>query len=245
VGEEKKHLTIEKQAQIRHELKFEIDALEYQVLQKKLCKVLKPDPYMPLNRPYNVRNLYFDDFKDTALIDKEAGVFRRRKYRVRIYNHSDAYIKFERKTKIGHYMLKESTLITREEADKMVAQDYGFLAKTKNRVLRDFYLETHCNMMHPVVIVEYEREAYVQPISNVRVTFDTQLRMTIGCMDLFNQKICTVSTLEEQNVILEVKYNEVLPKYICGLFPDTIKPQRAIGKYVICRNQQISQRGVH
>jgi hypothetical protein len=237
-------LILEKPAHLRHELKYEINALEYQVLQKKLSKVLKPDPYMYPKSYYNVRNLYFDDCHDSALSDKDAGLFKRKKYRMRIYDHSAAYIKFERKTKIGSYMLKESTHITRETAEKLIAKDYDFLSKTTDKLLKDFYLETRCNLMRPIVIVEYEREAYIQPIGTVRITFDTCLRTALGCSDLFSDQLCTMSTLNQQSTILEVKYNEVLPKYVCGLFPDTIRPKLAIGKFVICRNQQISHRGV-
>jgi hypothetical protein len=195
------------------------------------------------NSRYNVRSLYFDDCHDTALWDKEAGIYKRKKYRIRIYNHSDAYIKFERKTKISAYMLKESTRISREVADKLIAKDFNFLSKIDDKLLQDFYLETRCNLMRPVVIVEYEREAYVHPIGSVRITFDTQLRTALDCSNLFCNNICTMSTADQSGVILEVKYNEVLPKFIIGLFPDTIRPKMAIGKFVICRNQQIFHRG--
>jgi hypothetical protein len=229
---------------LRHEFKYEIDALEYQVLQKKLTKVLKPDPYMYPKSYYNVRSLYFDDYQNSALRDKDAGYFKRKKYRIRIYDHSAAYIKFERKTKIGPYMLKESTRINREIAEKLIAKDYDFLSKTTDKLLKDFYVETRCNLMRPIVIVEYEREAYIQPIGTVRVTFDTCLRTALGCSDLFSEKLCTMSTLNQQSIILEVKYNEVMPSYVCGLFPDTIRPKLSIGKFVICRKQQISHRGI-
>jgi hypothetical protein len=228
----------------RHELKYEIDPLEYNVLKKKLLTVLKPDPYMVPNNRYNVRSLYFDDCHDTALLDKEAGIYKRKKYRIRIYNGSDAYIKFERKTKIGDYMLKESTRITRGVADKLIAKDFTSLLKIDSKLLHDFYLETRCNLMRPVVIVEYEREAYVHPIGSVRITFDTQLRTALGCLDLFSNSTCTMNTNDQTAIILEVKYNEVLPQFICGLFPDTIRPKLAIGKFVICRNQQILHRGI-
>jgi hypothetical protein len=235
--------TTTKQGSVRHELKYQVDPLEYDVLQKKLRAILKPDPNMLPNRSYNVRNLYFDDLTRSALADKEAGVYKRKKYRIRIYNHSDAYIKFERKTKLGPYMLKENTRITRELADKLIAQDFSCLATAEEPLLREFFLETRCHLMRPVVIVEYEREAYVHPIGNVRVTFDTHLRTATDCFNLFGN-LCAMSTLEQQGIILEVKYNEVLPEYIRGLFPDTIKPKLAIGKYVICRNQQLNQKGI-
>ena len=128
----------ERTLKLRHELKHQIDPLQYSVLQKKLATVLKPDPHMGKNGRYNVRNLYFDDFEDTALRQKEAGIANRSKYRLRIYNHNDEVIKFERKSKISQYTLKESAKITRHEAERMIAGDTGFLAKSQNRLIREF-----------------------------------------------------------------------------------------------------------
>jgi hypothetical protein len=237
-------LEVDAKPQLRHELKYEVNPLEYQVTEKKLSAILQPDPHMQGASSYNVRSLYFDDIKNSSLADKEAGVYKRKKYRMRIYNQSDDFIKFERKTRIGAYMLKESTRITREQADRLIDCDFEFLASLENQLLREFYLETRCKMMRPVVIVEYEREAYIHQVGTVRITFDTQLRTSLGYKQFFSRDYGSMRALEQQDIILEVKYNEVLPGYISGLFPNTIRPQLAVGKYVICRNQQILHVGV-
>jgi hypothetical protein len=192
---------------------------------------------------YLVRNLYFDDYKDTAYWEKEAGTNKRKKYRIRIYNNDDSVIKFECKSKIGCYVFKETTFVTRQQAEQMVAGNFEFLAGTTDKMLSDFYLETRCGLIKPVVIVEYIREAYVQPIGNVRVTFDSNLKTQIGVSEFFDHKPSMLSALEQKEMILEVKYTDVLPTYVKGLFPDTIKPQQAIGKFSICRNQQMLQTG--
>ncbi len=228
---------------LRHELKYQISTLEYQVLQKKLRIMLKPDPNMEPRKAYNVRTLYFDDFQDSAFYQKQAGIYKRKKYRLRIYNNSDSVIKFERKSKISSYILKETTLIKRKEADKIVAGEFGFLANTDNRLLREFYLDSRCELMHPVVIVEYEREAYVHPIGKVRITFDSCLRVGMDTRLFFDKDAYMTNAMNQKNIVLEVKYNEVFPEYIRGLFPDTIRPRLAIGKFVICRSQQMNRRG--
>ena len=229
---------------LRHEFKYQIDNLDYRILQKKLCTFLKPDSNMKPKSSYNVRTLYFDDLEDSNFHQKQAGVYNRKKYRLRIYNHSDAVIKFERKRKIGAYVLKETARLTRWEADRLLVGDYGFLAKSDHRLLREFYCELRCRLLHPVVIVEYEREAFVHPIGNVRITFDSCLR-TGHNVESFFEGTSMAGVLNQQGVILEVKYNEVLPEYIRGLFPDTIRPRLAIGKFVICRSQELSQKGMH
>ncbi len=233
----------EKELQFRHELKHPINLLQYQVLQKKLAILLKPDPYMGSKPHYNIRNLYFDDVCETALCDKSAGVFRRKKYRIRIYNHSDAVIKFERKSKVHQYILKESTRLTRKEADQIISGQFEFLVNTKNQLLKEFYLETRNNLMRPVTIVEYDREAYIHPVGNVRITFDTNLRVDIGTASFFDGNLSTMSVIDQPTVLMEIKYNQFLPQYICGLFPDTINPQTAFGKFSMCRSQQKCQSG--
>ncbi len=233
----------EKKINLRHELKYQIDALEYQLLQKKLATILKPDPGMKGKNHYNIRSLYFDDMENSALCQKEAGIFRRKKYRIRIYNRCDSVVKFERKTKIGALMLKECVQISRAEAEKLIARDFDFLANADNNLLRDFFLETKCKLMRPVAIVEYDREAYIHPIGNVRVTFDTDLRIGYDLSTFFDSDDRSMSVMNQRGIILEVKYTEVLPQFISGLFPNTIRPQQAIGKFVLCRVQQISQSG--
>jgi hypothetical protein len=190
---------------------------------------------------YNVRSLYFDDIYDSCLGDKESGIYKRKKYRIRIYNQSDEFIKFERKNRVGYFMLKESTRITREEADRLINCAFEFLAESDNHLLREFYVETRCNLMRPVVVVEYDREAYIHQVGTVRITFDSGLRTSSGVNGFFSRDCCNMKALQQQDNILEVKYNEVLPGYISGLFPNTIRPQMAIGKFVICRNQQLGQ----
>jgi hypothetical protein len=233
----------EKEIQFRHELKYPIDLLQYQVLKRKLATLLKPDPNMDSKSHYNIRNLYFDDFRESALCDKAAGVYKRKKYRMRIYNHSDSTIKFERKSKVHQYIYKESARITRSEANKIIAGKCDFLAESSESLLRDFYFETRNNLMRPVAIVEYDREAYIHQVGNVRITFDTNLRVDIGSASFFDGSLCTMRVIDQPAILMEVKYNEFLPQYICGLFPDTIRPQAAFGKFSVCRTQQKCQSG--
>jgi len=225
-------ITEQKNPRPRHELKYHLDYLQYQILRKKVALVLKSDPHAG---PDHVRSLYFDDFKNSALNEKISGVVPRKKYRLRIYNYSDDYIKFERKTKINQYVFKESVRLTRTEAYQIISGNIEFIANSKNSLLSVFYLDNHCNLLHPVVVVEYQREAYVHPVGNTRITFDLNLKTNQGSIDFFDPHGFVISVPEAQDVILELKYDFALPRYVQGLFPHTIQPASAIGKFAICR----------
>jgi len=229
---------------LRHELKYRISPQQYQMLRRKLALALKPDPHAGPDGSYHIRNLYFDDFRNTALAEKVSGVMNRKKYRLRIYNGSDAVIKLECKKKRNQFILKESAFLQREEAEKIICGDVDFFANSPNGLLRAFYVECRCNLMRPVVIVDYHREAYVHPVGNVRVTFDTCLCTGLGSAAcFFGPDAPAISADGDAGVILEVKFNSILPQHIRGLLPNTIQPASAIGKYVICRSKQLNRLG--
>lgn len=219
----------------RHELKYVIDPLQSEVLQRKLASVLHKDSHMESNGCYHTRTLYFDDYRNSALHEKLAGVYRRKKYRIRIYNRDDSLIKFEKKSKINNYSFKEVAKLSRGEAERVISGDIGFLRGSTNRLLREFYIESRCRLMRPVVVVEYERVAYVHPVGKVRVTFDTGLRAGLGQAAFFADDIVTMPAADASSVILEIKYNEVIPQVVRGLFSDTIRPRTAVSKYALCR----------
>ena len=113
------------------------------------------------------------------------------KHRIRIYNYSDQIIKFERKTKLNQYVSKDCVKISREDADKIIAGDVDFLVDSENEFLKEFYLKCHSSLLKPIVIVDYFREAYIHPVGNVRITFDTEIKTDLGPADFFNSNCHT------------------------------------------------------
>jgi hypothetical protein len=221
--------------QLRHELKYYIDPPQYRVIRNRLSALLPMDPHAGPDGRYHIRSLYFDDFKNTALFEKQAGVPRRKKYRIRIYDYSDAVIKLEKKIKLDQYIGKESVTLTREETDRILEGDVAFLANSQKPLLRAFYLESRRNLLRPNVIVDYYREAYIHPMGNVRITFDIGLHTGLDSVSLFDHTIFTMGAIEEAGTILEIKFDNFLPRFIQGLFPDTIRPRLSVGKFTICK----------
>jgi len=227
----------------RHELKYGIDCLQHQSLREKLSVILKPDAHAGPDGRYHVRSLYFDDFHNTALMEKLAGIRHRKKYRIRLYDFDDSLIKLERKTKADYYVYKESALLTRADVERIMAGDIAFLVGSENPLLKQFYVESRCRLLRPVVIVDYYREAYIHPIGNVRITFDTDLCTSLCTASFFSRTSSPLRIIDAPRTILEVKFNEVFPQHIRGVFPDTIRPRSAIGKFVLCRTQQMRHIG--
>ena len=223
---------------LRHELKFFISPLQYQVLSRTLKATLNPDPNGDENNQYHIRSLYFDTAYDSALYDKINGTANRDKYRIRIYNFSDQMIRLECKSKFRDLISKRSVRITRDLAEQLISADPSGLESTASGLVSDTFREMRTNLLHPVVIVDYLREAYLHPAEEVRITFDMQLRSGLNSVDMFNPYLPTVPPFDHDEIILEVKYNQVLPPYIASLLTYALRDgacRSAISKYVYCR----------
>ena len=219
----------------RHELKYFIHPAEVEALRARLRPVMKMDSHCRGGKPYVIRSLYFDDIDDSAYFDKQSGVMNRDKYRIRIYRYSDQEIFLERKRKLGDLIQKSSVQITRRLCEQIISGDPRGFYKANNPLLKDAYVQMRTRLLRPSVIVDYEREAYLHPAQNVRITFDLKLRSGLSSVDLFNPKLATVCPHDENTEILEIKFDNYLPDYISGLMAGTRAERSAISKYILCR----------
>lgn len=225
----------------RHELKYFISQSQYQVLSRLLRQVLWTDSHADENNEYHIRSLYFDTLSNGAVHEKVSGVANRNKYRIRIYNHSDKIIRMECKSKLDIYISKRSTPISRDLCEQLIAADPTGLENTSSGLLRDVYREMRLHLLKPVVMVDYVREAYIHPAEEVRITFDKQLRSGLGATDLFNKQLPVYPPLKDPDqIILEVKYNRMLPPYIADLLSSAAgwAQRSAISKYILCRQHE-------
>ncbi len=223
---------------LRHELKYYISPMEYHLLSNALDHVLERDPNGDEeNNEYHIRSLYFDTIRNDAMLDKISGIKNRDKYRIRIYNFSDKLIRMECKTKVGNLISKRSVAIPRLLADQLIAGDPTGLERTRSGLLQDVFREMTVNLLRPVVLVDYVREAYLHPAEEVRITFDKQLRTGLLSHDLFNPYVPTISPFDHGEMILEVKFNRMMPPFIRDLLCTYVHSAQnsAISKYTWCR----------
>ena len=198
--------------QLRHEIKHEINRADMHILRSRLEAIMKRDCHAN-NGQYIIRSLYFDNIYDKALLEKLNGVNIREKYRIRMYNGDDSYIKLERKYKQGGLGYKDSASITREQVKAVINGDVSWLADSQNEVLTGFYTRIKNEGLRPKVIVDYTREPFVYGPGNVRVTLDYNIRTGLNSTDFLNPHCVTVPVKDDPR-ILEVKWDAYLPDVI-------------------------------
>lgn len=131
--------------------------------------VMKIDPHSDSTGKYSIRSCYFDNFDNKVMNEKKEGYLNRDKYRVRIYGKSDAVINLERKSKRNNLTYKSKCNLTRNEFEKIRIGDIQWMEEDERSLLRDLYAEMKQNLIKPMCVVDYEREAYLYPFGNVNI----------------------------------------------------------------------------
>ncbi len=219
--------------QFRHEVKHEISNHDMLILRQRLRTVMKPDPHAKNGR-YEIRSLYFDNLDDKALREKLDGVNVREKYRIRLYNNDTSVIRLERKFKCGGLGYKNSTALTKEQAEAIVNGDIEWMSRSGDEVLLGFYTRIKNQGLRPKVIVDYIREPFVFAPGNVRVTLDYSIRTGINCTDFLNPECATVPIMNSP-AILEVKWDSYIPDVIRDAVQLDSRKSAAFSKYAACR----------
>lgn len=217
----------------RHEWKHEITAADRLVLSSRLSAAARRDGHGQNGR-YEIRSLYFDDSRDTALREKLDGVARREKFRIRYYNGDASYICLEKKVKWDGLCGKRSVLLSTQEVQLLLDGNLGWMPSSGRPLIQELYWKMKANGLRPRTLVDYTRDAYVFPAGNVRVTLDFNIRTGLGCTDFLNPSIITVPA-GDAPAILEVKWDEFLPDIIRDAVQLPGRHTSSFSKYAACR----------
>lgn len=215
----------------RHEYKYPITECDCELLRNRLKHVMRPDPHT-INGQYVIRSLYFDNYSDQALMEKIEGSNPRAKFRIRIYNGSDKIITLEKKVKFRELTQKLQARLTREECDKIIAGDVGWMLNDGRGVVAELYAQMKGKNLRPKTLVEYTRYPFIYDAGNVRVTLDCDIRSGVYSTDLFDPN--PLVPTGEMNV-LEVKYDRYLPQIIRYLISPVSRDRESLSKYEVCR----------
>ena len=220
----------------RHELKFTISDNQAEILKTRLNLALNKDKngYFE-DGSYLIKSLYFDDIESTSYYEKMDGVLYRKKYRIRMYNDDDKYIRLEAKLKHNMLTSKKQTLISKDVYSKIIDGNIKDI-ETDDKLLLEFLNDIRTKHLIPSVIVEYHRLAYIYPVSEVRITFDSHIKSGLYNYELFDKKRPSYEVIDDGYQVLEVKFNEILPLHIATILSTVPLCREAVSKFAKCRS---------
>ena len=220
----------------RNEWKYNLSNGELSLLKIRVSKVMKLDPHTPKEGRYLIHSLYFDDFKDTSVYTTESGLSKRYKWRIRYYGDDLSYIVLEKKEKLESRCHKKSCRLTLDEYESIVS---GNITDIVYDTQKELIKELACDMMmfdyRPKVIVDYERIAYVELITNVRITFDMKISASYELENFLNGDYTKFYVEPSGWNVLEVKFDDILPSHIRNIVESYCFNQSSFSKYYYCR----------
>ena len=217
----------------RHEYKHQINLADIYGLRARLSAVAKHDSHCDEDGTYFVKTLYFDNYRDTALREKQDGVNKREKFRIRYYGTDTSFLRVEKKSKVNRLCNKVNAEISAEECQKIIDGDIEFLRTRENELLYELYAKMKYRLLKPRCIVAYSRECYVYPPGNVRITLDTNVCGSNNVREFLNPDLPFFQLYH--NAILEVKWDAYLPQIIRDCIQIKNRRSTAFSKYAAAR----------
>lgn len=222
----------------RNEWKYCCIDGELKLLESRLKDILELDPYTGRNGKYCVHSLYFDDYKDTCVKENEAGVAVRFKWRIRYYEDLPDKIHLERKEKYYGRCHKDSCSLTKKEFEALISGNVSEIFwKTDKELLKRFCIDIMTKRFAPKVIIDYERTAYIEPISNIRITLDQNISASYAIEEFLTGNYQKFPIQEKQQQVLEVKFDEILPSYVRNIVCSYGFRQTSFSKYYLGRKK--------
>lgn len=194
----------------RTELKYLITMDEYVKLKTELEMLMTLDPFAdPKTHTYHIKSLYFDDMYFSHVFEKSDGIEYHTKFRLRQYENQR--IRLEKKTKVGSLTGKQSMWMVDGLAEALcLPDDKKLYEHIQEPLIEEMFVKMKLDHLKPSLWINYDREAYVHPAGDTRITFDSNI--TVSAYDRPSGLIRKV--LEPKHLILEVKYTEYLPDFI-------------------------------
>ena len=225
----------------RYELKHRIPVSYMEAIREIVDPYVKHDEHCdsrPLNR-YTVRSIYYDTQDLRFYFEKMASEKIRKKIRIRTYNlpEDKAPAFLEIKRKFNRLGAKERLCLPLDVVDSAVnGNDPEEIVAgrpfTERRMLDRFRFNLRVHSLRPVVLVAYEREAFIgRDNERVRVTLDQNIRsLSNPSLDqVFEDEI--LRQWETDYFVLELKFDDAMPRWMAHLIRRLNLRSHAYSKY--------------
>lgn len=220
----------------RTEWKYICNNTDLDVIALKLKEIMHIDSNSDNDGKYTISSLYFDDYNNSCIYDNDSGLGNRFKWRIRYYNGDTSFIHLEKKEKHNGLCYKRSCKISYEDYNKIINADvYDLVYKTNEQLLKEFCLDIINRLFRPKIIIDYERIAFVEPTTNIRITIDKNITASLE-IDKFligNYIKYPIQKINEH--VLEVKFDSILPSYIQKAISNSRLNRSTFSKYYLGR----------
>ena len=166
---------------------------------------------------YKVASLYYDSPGLSCFWEKLDGEKFRRKVRVRTYGEQPEYAFAEIKQRYNKSVQKRRCRAPLEVvSQQMQAMRNGKYQGGVDPVFDEIFLLTRRLNLRETVIVSYNRMAFFDRYkADLRITIDRNIRARNLDLNLTQHRTKGRHMVAPTSVVLEVKFNETIPRWLC------------------------------
>ena len=135
---------------------------------------------------------------------------------------------------------KESCPITKEQCQMLMNGLVPPVTEEMSKIQSELFAEMKLRNMMPKVIVSYDRIPFVCTAGNVRVTFDKNLNASGDIADFLEGTFSKRPIMEQGQVVMEVKWDELLPSHIKDNIHIDGMQWMTFSKYYLCRKYNLN-----
>ena len=128
-------------------------------------------------------------------------------------------------------VLKPELRLTEEECRRLIGGDPSFLAGRPEPFARVCLAEARAGGLIPRTVVQYMRAAFCAAQGNVRITVDSDIRISRVPQAFFSAGLSGMPVTANGECVLEVKYDRFLPDYIPHLIGIAGRTQLSFSKF--------------
>ena len=138
----------------------------------------------------------------------------------------------EKKEKLESRCHKKTCKITVDEYNTILSGDVtDLIFVTEKSLIKELAVDMLIHNYKPKVIIDYERIAYVEEITNVRVTFDMKISASYELESFLDGDYQSFYILPSGLNVLEVKFDDILPSHIRNIVESYSFKQTSFSKY--------------
>ena len=221
----------------RYELKYVLSKEQVERFKERILDHMQIDEYGLTT----ISSLYYDT-PSNALINRSIEKpFYKEKIRLRSYGlakeNSPVFLEIKRKN--NKIVYKRRIVTSEDKADKFFKEDEAFNKKQISRELQAF--KEKYGILEPHYLIIYDRIAYYQDNSDLRITLDINPRYRVDDLNL-HTSLDGIPLLKEGEAILEIKVQHSIPLWLVDILTQEKIYKTSFSKVGNAHKREMSKR---
>ncbi len=220
----------------RYELKYILSAENYKIFLEEIQKHLFLDKY----KETTIQSLYYDTPSFQLIRTSIESPLYKEKVRLRCYGrgNQDSNVFLEIKKKYEKIVYKRRIELKLSSLEQFLNKEKQDLTQIEKELL---YLFDYYYDLKPRVLLLYDRSAYLANDSDLRITFDRNVRFRLDDLDVTHELNGT-KIFNDDEVLLEIKTASGYPEWLIRLLNDNKVYKTSFSKYGTVYKQFINKK---